>query len=123
MSDEEYMSDIEEYFDDDDEMGEGEGTGDSDGGAMEEDDEYVDDIKVEPLKDKLRVYETEYESLDTKGVERLIHKEAEDIMGIFDIDVSTDDYGLLVYALSLLRCGRWIRPFSSSARCPGTKND
>lgn len=45
---------------------------------MDDDGDYMDDIKVEPLKDKLKVYETEFDSLSGKDIEKLIRKEAEE---------------------------------------------
>ena len=41
---------------------------------MDDDDDYMDDVKVEPLRDKLKVYETECDSLSNKDVEKLIRK-------------------------------------------------
>jgi hypothetical protein len=55
---------------------------------MDEEADYMDDVKVEPLKDKLKVYETEFDCLTNKEVEKLVRKDADDIMGIFGIDVS-----------------------------------
>jgi uncharacterized protein Yka (UPF0111/DUF47 family) len=55
---------------------------------MDEDDDYMDDVKVEPSRDKLKVYETECDSLNNKDVEKLIRKDADDIKGIFSVDVS-----------------------------------
>lgn len=93
------MSDIEEYFDDDDQMNEDGGTSNSDEDAMEEDEGFLDDLKPEQSKSKRKVYETEFDSLGNKEVERLIHKDAEDIMGIFGIDTDS--------ALLLLRQMDW----------------
>ena len=108
MSDDEYMSDLDEYSDDDnvmmdeDEQGMSPpplqfypflclydlGTSNSDGGGMDEDDDYMDDIRVEASKDKLKVYETEHSSLSVKDIEKLVRKDADDIVEFFGIDVS-----------------------------------
>lgn len=66
---------------------------------MDEDEDYMDDMKVEPSRAKLKVYETEYDSLTTKDVERLIRKDADDIMGFLGIDVSILHLLPPVYAL------------------------
>ena len=108
MSDEEYMSDVEEYFDDEDnEMEDGEegmpcvilyretltssglvGTSNSEDEILDEMDEMDEPIKIESSKNKRKIYETDFECLSGADVEKYVHKDAEHIVGIFGIDVS-----------------------------------
>jgi hypothetical protein len=63
------------------------GTSNSDEDAMDEDEAFLDDVKPESSRDKRKVYETEYDSLGNREVEKMFRKDADDIMGIFGIDV------------------------------------
>ncbi|KZS98666.1 hypothetical protein SISNIDRAFT_472483 [Sistotremastrum niveocremeum HHB9708] len=103
MSDEEYMSDDYEYFDNDEDdmdVTQGDdGTSHSEDEAMDDAYPFNDDIKVSASKGKRKSYDIDYECLDTAELQATIKREADHITSIFGVDFDT--------AVSLLRHLGW----------------
>lgn len=54
---------------------------------MDEEYQYIDDARLPSPKGKRKQYDVTYESLSVKAIEEIIQKEAEHIVGIFEVDV------------------------------------
>ncbi|KAJ7910942.1 hypothetical protein B0H13DRAFT_2328848 [Mycena leptocephala] len=91
-SDYEYSDEeVDDVFDDDDDMGMQDEDSDGDDGMD------MDDFKVAP-KTTRKAYEIEYESLTQSAIEKLMERDVEHIRGIFGVDTSTA--GLLLRYMS-----------------------
>jgi hypothetical protein len=54
--------------------------------------ESIDDlneVKIESAKSKRKLYDTVYDCLSTADVEKMVTKDAEQLMSIFGVDVSS----------------------------------
>ncbi len=68
------------------------GTSNSEDEMMESIDDLAEEIKIESARDKRKVYETVFDCLSTADVEKMVTKDADQLVNIFGVDVS--DFGI-----------------------------
>lgn len=56
---------------------------------MNEDEDFMDDLRIPSPKGRRKLYDVQYESLSVQAVGEALQKDADHIMGIFGVDVST----------------------------------
>jgi len=103
MSDYE-LSDLDDdvYYDEDEEMDaqdEGSSHSEEEDDDMNEDEDFMDDLRIPSPKGRRKLYDVQYESLSVQAVGEALQKDADHIMGIFGVDSST--------AMLLLKAMNW----------------